>query len=700
MAKAPRFSDRVFDARPDRLDLRDLPYRAPLRSLPPRFPNTKTLRASLAAYVADGLILDQGIEGACTGFGLAGVVNYLFWMRAREEAIRDATARVSPRMLYELAKRYDEWRGEDYEGSSCRGALKGWHKHGVCAETLWPYAKDFVRPSSGWEEDAATRPLGVYYRIDKASVVDLQSAIAEIGAVFVSAGVHDGWDALLENTAAAPPADHSGLPVIAAPKKTERGGHAFALVGYDERGFVVQNSWGPRWGASGFGILPYEDWVENATDAWACALGVAMAPAVDATGGASRWRVAPGRSLATTPGDAWPIERPFLFKPYEPWSTQEAYATTLISGNDGRLVVTDFTRSTHDSEGHGRAVVFDIPRQSAKQMGGTRLKLAIYAHGGLNGEEQSIRRVRMLAPYFAANGIYPLFLTWKTGLSETLFDIVEDCARKIVGDEAMRSQGILDALGEAKDRAVEALAHVFAKGVWTEMRENAEFGKLPGHLIDVLVRNLADLEAALREDGKRLELHLAGHSAGAIVLGHMLDKMAATRLRARTCTLFAPACSMSFASRYYLPAAQAKLVDLERLWIHYLSDANEKRDGLPSPRLPAYGKSLLCLVSRALEDVRKTPLLGFARALDAAYAKDEDQWAESELPFVREWQRRWKGGKLAIPVELPNVPITRAGGRTRATHGSFDNNIDALTAMLERIRGKKLVAPMEWLDFE
>ena len=29
---------RIFDARPDRLDLRDLPYRPPLRSLPPTYP--------------------------------------------------------------------------------------------------------------------------------------------------------------------------------------------------------------------------------------------------------------------------------------------------------------------------------------------------------------------------------------------------------------------------------------------------------------------------------------------------------------------------------------------------------------------------------------------------------------------------------------------------------------------------------------
>lgn len=724
MGMAPRFRDRLFDARPDRLDLRDLPYRPPLRSLSPRFPGDAALARYLAGYVRANLVLDQGTEGACTGFGLACVVNYLFWVRDRSAGASGPSGRVSARMLYELAKRYDEWRGEDYEGSSCRGALKGWHKHGVCSEPLWPYALDangkpvFERPHDGWEIDAARRPLGVYYRIDKRSVVDVQAAIADIGAVFVSAGAHDGWDVLTRSAPGAAPGRHADLPVVAAPKKTERGGHAFALVGYDERGFIVQNSWGTGWGASGFGILPYDDWVENATDAWACALGVAIelprGKGPMRTLVTSRWRVGHGRSLtrieraardaANPPDDPWPIDRRFEFEPYRPWSTNDAYATTLVSGNDGRLVVSDFTRAAGDVEGYAEDIVVRVPREFAKRLGGPRLKLALYAHGGLNGEEESIRRVRMLAPYFAANGIHPLFLTWKTGVGETIGNVVEDCARKLLGVEPEKAAGVLDALGEARDRAVEALAHVLGKGLWAEMREDAELGKRPGHVLDVLARRLADLEAALRADGKRLELHFIGHSAGAILLGHLLERMAASKLKARTCTLFAPACSLSFAVRHYLAAADARLIDLERLWIYVLSDANEKRDGLPSPEVPAYGKSLLYLVSRALDDARKMPLLGLERALDPRFARDGEQWAAEELACVQRWQARWKahaaGRAPAVALSLPDVRTTKAGGRTQATHGSFDNNIDVLTETLERVRGAKLVAPMEWLDFD
>jgi len=77
------------------------------------------------------IILDQGKEGACTGFGLAAVVNFLLRNRMHKTPRRDF---VSARMLYEMARRYDEWEGDKYEGSSIRGAMKGWHKHGVCSE--------------------------------------------------------------------------------------------------------------------------------------------------------------------------------------------------------------------------------------------------------------------------------------------------------------------------------------------------------------------------------------------------------------------------------------------------------------------------------------------------------------------------------------------------------------------------------------
>lgn len=121
---------RVLNARRDSIDFRDRMYQPTLVEVP--------AYRSLDEYRKVRVpILDQGQEGACTGFGLATVVNYL--LRTRTHDPGDIAA--SADMLYRLARRYDEWPGENYEGSSARGAMKGWHKHGVCTTATWTAAK-------------------------------------------------------------------------------------------------------------------------------------------------------------------------------------------------------------------------------------------------------------------------------------------------------------------------------------------------------------------------------------------------------------------------------------------------------------------------------------------------------------------------------------------------------------------------------
>ena len=68
------------------------------------------------------------------------------------------TERISARMLYQNARLYDEWKGEDYEGSSCRGAMKGFHKHGVCTEKFWPNFEKEKNPESPATGGARMRP--------------------------------------------------------------------------------------------------------------------------------------------------------------------------------------------------------------------------------------------------------------------------------------------------------------------------------------------------------------------------------------------------------------------------------------------------------------------------------------------------------------------------------------------------------------
>jgi len=91
---AKRKVTRTFDAMPDTLDFRDVMYEPTLMEVAPvsdiaRF---RTLKIP---------VLDQGSEGACTGFGLATVANYLLSGRGKRPLADEFTAW----MFYAMAKR-------------------------------------------------------------------------------------------------------------------------------------------------------------------------------------------------------------------------------------------------------------------------------------------------------------------------------------------------------------------------------------------------------------------------------------------------------------------------------------------------------------------------------------------------------------------------------------------------------------------
>ncbi|HEY7640688.1 MAG TPA: C1 family peptidase [Steroidobacteraceae bacterium] len=692
-AKFVKSIGRTLDARPDRLDLRDREYTPNVVSLPDQWPDDAAIRRLLPRYCKSGLVLDQGSEGACTGFGLACVVNYLHWRVALEAGDKRKQHPVSPRMLFHLARFYDEWPGEDYDGSSCRGALKAWHKHGVCTETMWPYRDAaghvrFIKPHAHWAEDAMQRRLGVYYRINRASVVDLQAAILEIGAIYVSADVHDGWGIVARKKTIT---GHASLPVVKPITRADSlGGHAFALVGFNRIGFVVQNSWGLPWGNCGFGVVPYAEWVKYGTDAWIAALGVpadkvktSSVPVIskEKTVIARAGSITFTSSAATEPA-------PQVRKEVARWGAEEAYRHTLVMGNDGEVINRILTHE------NGASCVRDLACDAPLhfwQGGAKPRRIAIYAHGGLNSEDASVQRIQTLAPYFKANGVYPVFLTWRTGPTETLAAILEDELKKVPrpeGDIGDLFERVKETAAEVLDRTVEVLARPAAKPIWSQMKQNAASAAEPSRGCVML----ADALAQLQQQVPQLEIHLIGHSAGSIILGHLLDLLPARNLRAASCHLYAPACTVRFALDHYLPAIENKMLPRKRLHIHLLADAIEICD-----TVGPYRKSLLYLVSRSLESCHKMPILGLEQAFDA---RANPKWHESELDSVKRWQKFWSAGGNGLDVvATKQVSTGSLGRRIRACHGSFDNDAATIETTLRRITGAKPAFPVEWIDY-
>ncbi len=45
------------------------------------------------------------------------------------------------------------------------------------------------------------------------------------------------------------------------------GCHAISIVGYDEKGFIIRNSWGENWGDKGYTHMDYDDF-PNFLELW------------------------------------------------------------------------------------------------------------------------------------------------------------------------------------------------------------------------------------------------------------------------------------------------------------------------------------------------------------------------------------------------------------------------------------------------
>ncbi|TAN72597.1 MAG: peptidase C1 [Gallionella sp.] len=653
----------------DPADLRDRPYTPPPRSLPEMFPADGDIKHFMGAYTGAGLVLDQGQEGACTGFGLACVINYLRW---RSVGMPKKLEPVSPRMLYHFARRFDEYEGEDYDGSSCRGALKGWYHNGVCLESNWPYAAEAdTLPVPGWDSDAAERTLGVYYRIDTQAITDLQAAILEVGAIYASGYTHQGWDTV--ETSAKPPASHAGLPVIAYDGKPSRsGGHAFALVGFNRDGFVIQNSWGDKWGAGGFAVIGYADWLAHAMDAWVAAMGVpGVVSGRLATGGKKR---AGGASAAFHAN--W-------------WDEETAYRHSIVLGNNGHVRRFDKLDGVTRTLQNQACVLPDTWfRQNARE----KKRLVIYAHGGLNSEADAIGRARAMGRYFLGNGCYPLFLVWKSGLLESFGNMLKDKARP---GAAGMAGGFADWLNDkVTDPVIEkTIGRPLARPLWSEMKENAELAAESGRGGDLLTEALRALAGSW---GDRFELHLVGHSAGSIALGRLLGNLAQKGLSGsvKSVHLYAPACTVAFANRHYAPHAEI----MRKLHLDILSDRREKDDNVAT----VYQKSLLYFVSNALEADLRMPILGLENVFNPRYCGWDG--ASSTAEAITNWRNAADISKLKerLTIHDEEKILTRRGNGAdqrektdSASHGGFDNNIGVVSKTLERITGAKLDLPVD-----
>lgn len=608
--KITPYKGRVLNARPDTIDFRDKMFEPTLCEVPTEI--------SLADYLNHDIpILDQGQEGACTGFGLATVIHFL--LKTRKTI--STTDQISPRMLYEMAKKYDEWAGEDYVGSSARGAIKGWHKHGVCLHSLWPYdpANPDKNLTAARVENAANFPLGAYYRVNHKDFSALHCALAEVGILFATSRVHDGW---FHPDVTTGEISYEGQDIA--------GAHAFAIVGYNENGFWIQNSWGTKWGKNGFALVSYDDWAANATDVWVARLGAPVRLQ-------SPNSIAKTYSVATTATDLLP------FKELRPH---------IISlGNNGLLKTTGtYGNRPEDVERIFTEYIPEVTKTWKK------VRIAFYAHGGLVGEESVLQVLSDYRQTLIAKEIYPVFFVWHSDLWSTIKALLQDAFRQRQPEERVSS--VFDFLLDRIDDMLEPLARGPGKLAWGEMKQNARLASQVGGGANLALNYLESYLGNNDSAG----IHVIGHSAGSIFLAPFIAEIKKRQqFKIKSCTLWAPACLTTDFFDAYLPSIQDETIDKFNLFT--LTDRAEQDDNCGK----IYNKSLLYLVSNAFEETpRNTSILGMEKFIAGT----------PELRELTENRIDWIKSPNADPV--PNASTARH-------HGDFDNDLPCFNSTVARI---------------
>ncbi len=293
----------------------------------------------------------------------------------------------------------------------------------------------------------------------------------------------------------------------------------------------MQNSWGPRWGTKGFAILPYDDWIARGTDAWAVVLGAPIEHAESPHYHENEALSVRARRETPRPfvgGSPAPAVSPAV----APWTRDNAYRHAIVMGNNGTLVNRSVSRQALSAFDH---VVVEAPTEWC---GTGASRVLLYAHGGLNAEEESVKRIQVMAPYFLANGIYPIFFTWRTGVLESLTGIFEDIKQGCRPDGRVprrlargqghhrrsarpRRRGRLPDGGRQGDLVADEAER--QGGARLPAADCRGHGKVAQHdpTLVLLAARLERLKKAL----PKLEVHLVGHSAGSILFGHLLDAL-------------------------------------------------------------------------------------------------------------------------------------------------------------------------------
>lgn len=303
-----------------------------------------------------------------------------------------------------------------------------------------------------------------------------------------------------------------------------------------------------------------------------------------------------------------------------------------------------------------------LPRALAEARGrGEPLRVVFWAHGGLVDESSGLHVPLLVAPWWIANHVYPIYFVWETGFWETLSQLLGARRDLIAAQAAARD------LWDFTDRPLEDLARAIGGGkLWDGMKQSAWRASQPDGGARYVARQLA---AFCKANPGQVELHAAGHSAGAIFHAHFipaaLDEGAPPF---RTLGFLAPAIRVAEFQERLAPHLGR---DVGALTLFTMKQDLERADNCGG----VYHKSLLYLIHNALEARRGEPILGLEESIRA------DASLVSLFGLA---------GKPATAHEVVWSKTAAASGRSASrstSHGGFDNDRATMESVMRRVLG-------------
>jgi hypothetical protein len=306
-----------------------------------------------------------------------------------------------------------------------------------------------------------------------------------------------------------------------------------------------------------------------------------------------------------------------------------------------------------------------------------KLRVLLYAHGGLVSESSGLQIAHKHIDWWKRNGVYPIYFVWETGLFETIGDLLN---RARQGTRAVAR----DLADFTTDPIIEVAARALrGPRIWGGMKWSAERAVDPPSAADGLGGGAhyfaAKLKAFCDAHKDSVELHAVGHSAGSIFHSHFIPLAHSMGAPAFTSAHFmAPAVRVDTFKEKLLESIE-KNGSVEHLTVYSMLRDYERHDDCAK----IYRKSLLYLIYYALEDERKTPILGL----------EESMRGDGQLKsFFGLGGAPSKWGEVVWSVTASDSGNSASQS---TTHGGFDDDPATMNSIAHRVLGKPDAAEID-----